>query len=368
MEVPYNPPPSFWLIAAHAGAGLHPPDTHAPVRKTLRTALSAVEHLTSSDSRIDSLSVTARILSELEAAEPLNAGYGSNLTLSGTVECDAALMDASDGAFGAVGALCGVRSPVLAARAVLDAWRTRMDDPLDRVMPLTLVGEGARSFAKDRGVEICEPSSLVSTRALQDWRFWKEKWENMKEEETDQLNSLRKTLRAQQDTVGAIVLDSTYNMTAGVSSGGLLLKAPGRVGEAAIYGAGCWADDRIACSITGQGELIIRSSVAKMIAEAVENSPGEDDMHDILKHVLIDKFYKKWKAYGEPQPDIGVLVLRKQFDSTKARLWCAFTTPSMAIGYATTEHPKPKAVILKNLTHTYEDSNRPPFFITGISP
>lgn len=34
-------------------------------------------------------------------------GYGSNLTLGGTVECDAAVMDGRTGDFGSVGAVPG---------------------------------------------------------------------------------------------------------------------------------------------------------------------------------------------------------------------------------------------------------------------
>lgn len=34
-------------------------------------------------------------------------GYGSNLTLDGSVECDASIMDGEDDAFGSVGAVSG---------------------------------------------------------------------------------------------------------------------------------------------------------------------------------------------------------------------------------------------------------------------
>ena len=43
------------------------------------------------------------------------------------------------------------------------------------------------------------------------------------------------------DTVGVVVMDSTGNVASTVSSGGIALKQPGRVGQASCFGCGCWA-------------------------------------------------------------------------------------------------------------------------------
>lgn len=52
------------------------------------------------------------------------------------------------------------------------------------------------------------------------------------------------------DTVGAVVFFGG-KISAGVSSGGTFLKHPGRVGQAGVYGTGCWADSTTGISTSG---------------------------------------------------------------------------------------------------------------------
>jgi len=61
--------------------------------------------------------------------------------------------------------------------------------------------------------------------------------------------------------------------------------------KAAIFGAGCWAQDRtgttdgMACSISGTGEEIVRANLARSIGAAYKSRA---EPHQILQRTLMD--------------------------------------------------------------------------------
>ncbi|KAI0823640.1 N-terminal nucleophile aminohydrolase [Trametes gibbosa] len=364
------------VVVVHGGAGFHP-HSHTSESETKRTLRSAcAKALDTSESRGTALQGVVNAITILEDQECLNAGYGSNLTFSGRVECDASIMDGPSNDFGAVGAVSGVMNPIQLAASVLQYSRT--PDPLRRIPPLLLVSYGAEEFARVGGM-ICVPESLISPRAYREWEKWKNTLADAQQASLSKADSSESAshnlqplcvdgLHDRQDTVGAIFLDEEGNLAAGVSrylirctarlgyfnrrmcSGGLLLKLPGRVGEAAIYGAGCWATQHAACSVSGAGEYVTRMSLAKTTCEAVEAAGDEEDTHEVLQRVIGQQFRKLCLDREETSPQAGIILLVKEHDNdgqVRPRLWCAFTTESMAIGYASSSSSKPTATILR---------------------
>ncbi|KAF9199393.1 taspase, threonine aspartase, 1 [Haplosporangium sp. Z 27] len=108
-----------------------------------------------------------------------------------------------------------------------------------------------------------------------------------------------------QDTVGAICVDSLGRVAAGVSSGGIAMKFPGRVSEAAMYGAGCWAQDPVdetpgfACSMTGVGEQICKTLLARTCMEIMVYEEEENITN--AAYLTLDKFIKSplLKSYAD---------------------------------------------------------------------
>ncbi|KAG7098750.1 hypothetical protein E1B28_000660 [Marasmius oreades] len=354
------------FVAVHGGAGSHNTSTDKGIKKALREACRVGLPQT----HVSVLNIVEYAIIALEDDPCLNAGFGSNLTLDGTVECDASLMNGSN-AFGAVAAVSAVKNPIRLARSILD--HSQKSDPLGRIPPLLLVSDGARAFAIEHAIPTVSPESLVCDKAKNTWSRWKEKHNSGSISTTD-----IGEIHALQDTVGAVAVCGDA-VAAGVSSGGLLLKFPGRVGEAGIFGAGCWAQrwersspscfsrHTMACSVSGAGEYITRASLARSLGRAMARS--FEDPHDVIRHVLEEEFWIPSKRLGDSHPNVGILLVTREEDlsRTVVRLWCAFTTPSMAIAFASTANPSPKAFVLRqNFASAAEDDNMP-LFITAYS-
>jgi beta-aspartyl-peptidase (threonine type) len=121
-------------------------------------------------------------------------------------------------------------------------------------------------------------------------------------------------------TIGAIARDSDGNLAAATSTGGIVNKRMGRVGDSPIIGAGVYADnDSCAVSATGFGEEFMRSVISKTIADYIEMK-GLDATE--ATEAGIDYLVRKVQGRG------GVIVIDRHGN-------CAggFTTKKMIHGW-----------------------------------
>jgi taspase (threonine aspartase 1) len=78
-------------------------------------------------------------------------------------------------------------------------------------------------------------------------------------------------VRQSMHAVGAVCYDGA-GVYACVSSGGIAMKVPGRVGEAAVYGAGCWATRDVGVSVSGTGEHVMKCMLARRAADELASA------------------------------------------------------------------------------------------------
>ncbi|KAL1953889.1 hypothetical protein VTO42DRAFT_2075 [Malbranchea cinnamomea] len=155
-------------IFVHAGAGFHSYQSESMHLWVCdQAARLAMAMLKNGGSAVDAVETAIKFFEDHEIT---NAGYGSNLTVNGTVECDATMVDHL-GRSGAVGAVEHIKNPISLARLVLDASTKPMS--LNRVPPNLLVGAGATDFAYEHGMPILPADVLVSNGARDRWLRWK---------------------------------------------------------------------------------------------------------------------------------------------------------------------------------------------------
>jgi beta-aspartyl-peptidase (threonine type) len=257
--------PPRWGMVIHGGAGAMtpqsvPPERQAEYRAALTEALRAGHAvLARGGSSLDAVEAAINVMED----NPLfNAGRGAVITADGRIELDAAIMDGATLKAGAVAGLHTVRNPIDLARAVME-----------RSPHVMMIGEGAETFARQNGVQMVEESY-----------FWtpnrRAQWERMRMQDSLRADSAARAGRTsgyavpderKWGTVGAVALDQQGNLAAGTSTGGMMMKRFGRVGDVPIIGAGTYANNRsCAVSATGHGEFFIRNTVAHSICALME--------------------------------------------------------------------------------------------------
>tara|TARA_B100000927_G_scaffold284560_1_gene273619 strand:+ start:16366 stop:17301 length:936 start_codon:yes stop_codon:yes gene_type:complete len=275
-------------IVIHGGAGWFSnmsPDEIKDLKKGLKMAADkGFDILENGGSSVDAVEAAIIILED----NPLfNAGRGSVYTSEERQEMDASIMTGKDNEAGAVSSVTNVKNPISLARHVMEETPHVM-----------FTSSGAEKLAKDNNIEQVEQSYFANP---------------------DRLKSLKKAQENKKGTVGVVAIDKNRVITAGTSTGGMTNKAPGRVGDSPIIGAGTWVENNsCGVSATGHGEYFIRFSVAKEICVKAryQNKSIQQASTEVMNQL---------KEIGA---DGGVIVMDSQGNYA-----FAFNTPAMARAY-----------------------------------
>jgi beta-aspartyl-peptidase (threonine type) len=240
--------PCEWSIVVHGGAGdvaseripLH-------IAGCERAAAAGAAVLAAGGSALDA---AQRAVEALEDDPHFNAGTGACLNTEGAIELDASIMDGRDLRAGGVCALPPFKNPIAIARRVMDDSRH-----------VLLASEGAARFAIEHGFERADPASMITELART---------------RLEAARAKHVTEGWAGGTVGAVAKDANGHVAAATSTGGMVNKLVGRVGDSPIVGAGTYADDTAAaCSTTGHGEAMIRVCLAKTTIDGARSLTAE---------------------------------------------------------------------------------------------
>ncbi len=268
-------------IILHGGAGSW---RNTPVKEK---AIETVKECTVKAYEIledkDALTAVVSAVKCMEDSGYLNAGWGSVLDLYGGRSLDAGLMT-SNGLIGAVAAVTATKNPILLAEIVA------LETP-----HILIGGLGADMLAYKYNLPPLPPPPQHVWRRYKEildkllrgeakTRYGRElvKYINTRREVED----LLREIAGLHDTVGAVALDDEGVLAAAVSTGGVIMKLPGRIGDSPVPGAGFYATSRVACSATGYGEQIILSMPCLRLADYMEKGLDFDEALDkVLEYV-----------------------------------------------------------------------------------
>lgn len=216
-----------YTLVIHGGAFQDERDYDAHARALHEILLNGWKNLSQGASALDAATQAVVLM---ENSGLFIAGKGAGPNSEGVYELDSSIMEGKTGKAGAVAAVRAVKNPILAARAVME-----------RTPHVMLAGLGAEYFIDECGIERLQDPAAYFTPSHKESQVPEDK---------------------NHGTVGAIALDKDGHLAAATSTGGLVGKRAGRVGDSPIIGAATWADGNIALSTTGFGEYFIRAVAA----------------------------------------------------------------------------------------------------------
>lgn len=212
-----------------------------------------------------------------------SVGYGGLPNEQGVVELDAAFMDGSTLAIGAVASIRDIANPILVAQALS---RERFNS--------FMVGEGAQTWALAHGFE---RKNMLTERAHQ--HYLKRKRETLDRGLSPYTG---------HDTVGVVTLDQNQQMCVATSTSGLFMKRPGRVGDSPISGSGFYADSQIgAATATGLGEDLMKGCISYEIVSRMGRGMTPQQAAESAVYDLESQLIARYGRAG----DLSVVCMNK---------------------------------------------------------
>lgn len=296
-------------IAIHGGAGTVSKTSMTKwkaeaYRQALKRAYTVGYHsLHKGGSAMEAITEAILIL---ENSPLFNAGKGSVFTHQGDHEMDAAIMNGKNLKAGAVAGIRSVKNPILLAIAVMKKSKH-----------VLISGEQALEFAREHGLELAPKVYFYD-----DYRY--KQWQKVVAQDGMALDHDEEEDK-KFGTVGAVALDKKGNLAAGTSTGGMVNKKYGRIGDSPLIGVGTYANNSsCAISCTGHGEYFIRAVVAHDVSARMLY------MEQSLKAAADTLVYEVLKTLGGKGGLIGI--------DKKGQVVTPFNTKGMYRGFKTSRN------------------------------
>lgn len=271
-------------IAIHGGAGTVSKTSMTKwkaeaYRQALKRAYSMGYHtLHKGGTAIEAITEAILIL---ENSPLFNAGRGSVFTNSGEHEMDAAIMNGKNLKAGAIAGVRSVKNPILLATAVMKKSKH-----------VLISGEQALEFAREQQLELAPKEYFYDESRYKQWQRVAAADAVALDHDEEEGKKF--------GTVGAVALDKKGNLAAATSTGGMVNKKYGRIGDSPLIGIGTYANnDSCAISCTGHGEFFIRAVVANDIsARMLYNGQSLKEAADVVVHQVLTKLGGKGGLIG----------------------------------------------------------------------